>query len=66
MSYTDDYKLFCVWQFLPAAALPPYVLQQQPVAAVPYAPPNIGPQMAYPFAPSNGVFVYVHSQRLYV
>ncbi|XP_048052883.1 secretory calcium-binding phosphoprotein 9 [Megalobrama amblycephala] len=45
-------------QFLPAAALSPYVLQQPPVAAVPYAPPNIGPQMAYPFAPSNGGLPY--------
>ncbi|XP_067298760.1 secretory calcium-binding phosphoprotein 9 [Pseudorasbora parva] len=47
-------------QFLPAAAFPPYpyVLQQPPVAALPYAQPNIGPQMAYPFAPSNGGLPY--------
>ncbi|XDV15418.1 hypothetical protein PO909_015514 [Leuciscus waleckii] len=45
-------------QFLPGAALSPYVLQQPPVAAVPYAPPNMGPQLAYPFAPSNGGLPY--------
>ncbi|XP_077102551.1 secretory calcium-binding phosphoprotein 9 [Siphateles boraxobius] len=45
-------------QFLPGAALSPYVLQPPPVAAVPYAPPNMGPQLAYPFAPSNGGLPY--------
>ncbi|XP_043091412.1 secretory calcium-binding phosphoprotein 9 [Puntigrus tetrazona] len=43
-------------QILPAAALPPYVLQQPPV--VPFVPPNIGPQFAYPFASPNGALPY--------
>uniref|UniRef100_A0A673N617 Secretory calcium-binding phosphoprotein 9 n=1 Tax=Sinocyclocheilus rhinocerous TaxID=307959 RepID=A0A673N617_9TELE len=42
-------------QILPAAALPPYVLQQPPV---PFGPPNIGPQLAYPFASPNGGLAY--------
>uniref|UniRef100_A0A672Q8Y8 Secretory calcium-binding phosphoprotein 9 n=1 Tax=Sinocyclocheilus grahami TaxID=75366 RepID=A0A672Q8Y8_SINGR len=43
---------------LPAAFLPPFVLQHPPVAAVPYGPPNIGPQLAYPFASPNGGLPY--------
>uniref|UniRef100_A0A671S8P8 Protein transport protein SEC31-like n=1 Tax=Sinocyclocheilus anshuiensis TaxID=1608454 RepID=A0A671S8P8_9TELE len=45
-------------QILPAAVLPPFVLQHPPVAAVPYGPPNIGPQLAYPFASTNGGLPY--------
>ncbi|XP_058643662.1 secretory calcium-binding phosphoprotein 9 isoform X2 [Onychostoma macrolepis] len=45
-------------QILPAAALPPYVLRQPPVASVPFSPSNIGPQLAYPFASLNGGLLY--------
>uniref|UniRef100_A0A673NEJ6 Secretory calcium-binding phosphoprotein 9 n=1 Tax=Sinocyclocheilus rhinocerous TaxID=307959 RepID=A0A673NEJ6_9TELE len=36
-------------QILPAAVLPPFVLQHPPVATVPYGPPNIGPQLGLPY-----------------
>ncbi|NP_001138717.1 secretory calcium-binding phosphoprotein 9 isoform X1 [Danio rerio] len=43
-------------QFLPAAALPPYVLQP-PVAPAPFGLPNAG-ALPYPFPPANGGLPY--------
>ncbi|TRY65391.1 hypothetical protein DNTS_013984 [Danionella cerebrum] len=45
-------------QFYPAAALPPYLLQQPPVPAVPFGLPNPVPQMPFPIAPANGGLPY--------
>ncbi|TRY56733.1 hypothetical protein DNTS_027360, partial [Danionella cerebrum] len=45
-------------QFYPAAALPPYLLQQPPVPAVLFGLPNPVPQMPFPIAPANGGLPY--------